>query len=63
MKEDNKPTMPSLASLVLLFVALFSAFSSIMYTLSGGEEWFSRLFLAVVSIGFWAILDAIKCNK
>jgi hypothetical protein len=37
----------------LLFVAAYCLFSSGMYILSGGEEWFSRFALGTVIIGLW----------
>lgn len=40
----------------LLLTAIFMTFSMLMYIIEGSDKWFSRLFLAVVSAGFGALL-------
>ncbi len=44
----------------LLVVGNISLFSYLMYTISGGEKWFSRLLLAVICYGFHGVISAIE---
>ena len=39
--------------MMLLSVGCFMLFSSVMYIIGGGEAWFSRLALGVVTLGLW----------
>jgi hypothetical protein len=39
----------------LLSIGCFMLFSSVMYVIGGGEAWFSRLSLGVVTLGLWYV--------
>lgn len=58
--KQHKSYLQNVIRKLLLYTAGFMLFSMFMYIIGGSDKWFSRLVLAIVCAGLYALLEQ-KC--